>query len=188
MYKEGLYINIKTSLKDGGHMNKVLNNKFAVTAGLIALAGLVAITGQVAFAESASKQAHKSFADRLATKFNLDSKEVQQFFDENKQDNDTKREERVKNRLNQAVKDGKLTSDQEKLLLDKYQELKTFRASLKGKSSDERKTAIANKKAETAKWLKDKGIPDEYAKILHLGGQKGSKNHQKSDAGTNQKS
>ncbi len=127
----------------------------SVTAAGIAGTGIVSAQSQVTQSSS--------LVDKIASTFNLNKSEVQKVFDENRQEKETQHQQQFKEKLDQAVKEGKLTQDQETKLLAKLDELRKFRESLKDKSMSERKDAMKTKMEEFKKWLTDNKIPSEYA-------------------------
>ena len=128
---------------------------------------------------------NNSLVDKLANKFHLNKTEVQQVFDEHKQERRQEMEKRYEERLTQAVKDGKLTEEQKIKLLAKHKELvaemekkhaemKAKRGEMGEKSQaerqklhEERRAEIEKKRAELEQWEKDNNIPSGY---LMLGG------------------
>ncbi len=87
---------------------------------------------------------------------------------------EAKHEADNKSRLDQAVKDGKITQEQEDKIIAKQKELKAERdankEAIKNKTEAERKAAMEAKKTELEKWAKDNNVPIEY---LHPGGGRG---------------
>jgi hypothetical protein len=106
-----------------------------------------------------------SLIDKIATKFNLKKTDVQAVFDQDRSEHQAAREKEVKADLDQAVKDGKLTAQQETLLIAKQSEMKTFMESLKDKTDAERKSAMDAKRTELQTWAKDNGIANEYLRL-----------------------
>lgn len=126
----------------------------------MSLAAITLITfAGTSAAKAASTGKNKSdLVEAIATKFNLKKSDVQQVFDE-------QRQTQLKNRLDQAVKNGKLTTDQESKILAKYNELQPFITSLQDKSEADRNAAIKAKMTELEKWAKDNNIPTSYLKM-----------------------
>ena len=75
----------------------------------------------------------------------------------------------MKDRLAQAVKDGKLTQAQADKITAKMAEMKTFMESQKDKTKEERKTAMEAKRDELKKWAEDNDIPEGYMPMGHGG-------------------
>lgn len=64
-----------------------------------------------------------SIIEKIATRFNLNQDEVQQVFDEHREERREARRSMIEEKLNQAVTDGKITEAQKQLLLDKKEEM-----------------------------------------------------------------
>ncbi len=139
---------------------------------LIAAVGAVGLTGvgvgltQAATPANPRDNHMATLVQALAKKFNLNASDIQAVFDENRQAMEANRLQEAKARLDQAVKDGKLTQAQADQITSKQQELKTLMESLQGKTREEaeaaRKTALENLKT----WAATNNIPQEF---LHPG-------------------
>ncbi len=116
----------------------------------------------MASASANSTSGQVNLIDKLVTKFNLSRADVQQVFDEDRAAHEADRQVEMKARLDQAVKDGKLTQDQEDKLIAKQQEMKAYMETLKDKTEDERRTAMKAKMDEFKQWITDNNIPSEY--------------------------
>ena len=156
------------------HNRKTLITVAAVTA--LALGGIASM-GSVLAATDERKP--DSLVSRLAERFNLKESDVQAVFDEEKQARQAERQQKLKERLNKAVEDGKLTSGQKDKLLAKLDELQAEREELRGLSREERKAKLQQKKEELKAWAQENGIPEQYLRALggkdrggsgHLGG------------------
>jgi hypothetical protein len=106
-----------------------------------------------------------NLVNAIATKFNLNPSDVQQVFDEQRVQMEKERQEEMAkfeaqrqqeftDRINQAVKDGKLTQDQADKILAKKAEIEAQ----KSKNRDEMKTQTDSLK----QWALDNNIPQEY--------------------------
>lgn len=125
--------------------------------------GLTSVLGVgLAAAHSQQGAGQDKLVDKIAQKFNLKRDDVQKVFDENRAEHEKQHQERVKTKLDQAVKDGKITQDQENKILAKLDELQKDRESMKGKSTQEHKAAMEKKKAELDQWAKDNNIPEDF--------------------------
>lgn len=79
-------------------------------------------------------------------------------FDEEHASREAEHQAAVKTKLDQAVKDGKITQAQEDQIIAKQKELETFKDTLKDKTPEERRTAMKAKMDEFKKWLDDNKI------------------------------
>lgn len=139
-------------------MNKL--KKSFIAAAAVSSIGIASLGGTIA----ANAQGEKSdnLIDKIASKFNLNKDEVKKVFDEERSARQAEFEKKQAQRLDQAVADAKITSEQKDLITKKLAELKQFRYSLDGKTVSERKEALKNKRQETIKWAKDNNIPLRY--------------------------
>lgn len=139
----------------------------AVTVGAVTTMGL----GMV---HAASTTTGTSLIDRLVQRFNLKKSDVQQVFDQYKTDQQANRQQKLEDRLTQAVKDGKLTEDQKTKILAKLKEVEANRqanrTAMEGKTAAERQAAIAQERADLEKWASDNNIPLEYLRPGFGGG------------------
>lgn len=143
--------------------NALLITGAATTVGVSSMVGIVSAQSNTT-SDSSSSQ---SLVDKIATKFNLNKQDVQAVFDQNKQDHEAERQKKVQARLDDLVKQGKITSAQETQILDKLKELQSYRDSLTGKTRAERKQLLEQKRAELEQWAKDNNIPTDIVPFLN---------------------
>jgi uncharacterized membrane protein YhiD involved in acid resistance len=133
----------------------------------IGAAGL--ISSQAAFAAT-STSGSTSLVDKIAQRFNLNKADVQAVFDENKAERQAEMQAKVEAKLNQAVTDGKLTTEQKYKILAKRQEFQaTFEANkdaMKDNTPEERRADREAKRTELEQWAKDNNIPTEYLRFV----------------------
>jgi RPA family protein len=115
----------------------------------------------------------QTLVDKIATKFNLKTEDVQKVFDEERAAHQAEAATQFKTKLDEAVKDGKLTQAQEDKLIAKQKELQAAhdanKASMKDKTKAERKAAMEAERTAFKQWLTDNGIPAEYGMLMHGG-------------------
>ncbi|RLC33942.1 MAG: hypothetical protein DRZ76_03640 [Candidatus Nealsonbacteria bacterium] len=145
-----------------------------VSKVLLAAAGTLVALGAGTLTALRAKPAEAAFSptgliDRLVERFNLNKDDVQAVFDEHHAGIRAEQEQRIQDRLAQAVTDGKITQEQADLISTKQEELKTYMESLKDKTPEERHDAMKTKMDEIKQWAEDNNIPLQY---LH-GGMKG---------------
>lgn len=127
----------------------------ACAAGSLGLASVGALA-------ATSTNSSGSLVDDVTNHFHLNKSEVQQVFDNHRKTEQANHEQKYEDRLNQAVKDGKLTSDQKDKILAKHKEMISFMESLKDKTPQERHDAMKTKMDELKTWEKDNNIPVGY--------------------------
>ncbi len=130
------------------------NKKKAILATSLASAALAGtlIVGGVAFAQTTNSQPG-GLAQAIASKFNLNKDDVQKVIDQQHQD-------KLKQHLDELVKEGKITSDQETKILAKLEEMKPKMETARQISDPaERKKALDALRTEMKQWEKDNNIP-----------------------------
>lgn len=103
-----------------------------------------------------------SLVQQIAEKFNLNKDDVQKVFDVERAKHESARQTNFVNKLDQAVKDGKITDAQKKLIQDKMSSMNANREEevdkLKSMTPDQRKAEIKAQRDELKTWAKDNGI------------------------------
>lgn len=136
----------------------------ATTIGLASVLGVGIATAQ------SDNKVTGDLVNKIASRFNLKTADVQKVFDEERAANQAERQQKLKADLDQAVKDGKITQKQEDLIIAKHKEMATYMDSLKGKTRQEHRTAMDTKRDELKKWATDNNIPEQY---VLMGGHEG---------------
>jgi flagellar motor protein MotB len=122
----------------------------------------VSTLGIIGLASAANTGQPASLASEIAQKFNLKQSDVQSVIDQHRGEAQAAHEQKYEQRLAQAVTDGKLTAAQKDQVLAKHKELLSFMDSLKGKTAQERRTAMEQKRTEIQDWEKANNIPAGY--------------------------
>lgn len=152
-----------------------MNKKYFLYALIPAIA--VVSFGAVAFASQENgKNPMSDLVTKIAQRFNLQEKDVQAVFDENRTEKQTEKQadnqQKFTDALKKAVTDGKLTQAQADLIIAKRAELvakmKTF-FETGTKTKEEIKTASKQMHADLNAWATANNIPQEYVKFLGLG-------------------
>lgn len=145
-----------------------MNIAHKLAIGAVALAGTVTLGAGVYAAQTPTNIQNRmsGLVTAIATRFNLNPTDVQKVFDDQQAllqaQAQTNRQNQIKTRLDQAVKDGKLTQAQEDAILAKQKEVQDFMATLKGKSVADRQAAIKTEAAALKQWATDNKIPQQY--------------------------
>jgi hypothetical protein len=143
-------------------------NKKIISYAILPVLGLALLSAGVTYAASNNTGAKPmdALVSALATKFNLNSSDIQQVVEQVMSEQRTIREaEMTKNfttRLNQAVTDKKLTQSQADLIIAKQAELKNLHLSLEDKTEAERQAIMKKEMSSLQKWATDNNIPKEY--------------------------
>ncbi len=152
---------------------KTINKALAV-AGVtasIATAGFWGLgAASAANSSTARTDPMSSLVQAIATKFKLNTSDVQAVFDEQRTVMDTQREADFKTELAQLVTDGKLTQKQADAINAKRAELQAERESnrttIQSSTETERKAHMETERAELDAWLTEQSIDDDYAYLL----------------------
>ncbi|MDD3888067.1 MAG: hypothetical protein PHN19_04815 [Patescibacteria group bacterium] len=103
----------------------------------------------------ANSEQKDSFIQKLATKFNLNQDEVQKFFDEFRQERHQEMQKNMEEKLDQAVKNNKITNEQKGKILEKMQEMKKEG---NDQSSSKKGQSRQLHKEEMEKWAQENNI------------------------------
>jgi hypothetical protein len=96
-----------------------------------------------------------AFHERLAKRFNLDSKEVQEFFQENGS-------QMRQQKMNKLVENGTISEEQKELILGKKEQLREEYECLKDLEPDERQEKMEQIRLEMQEWAKDNDMSLEF--------------------------
>lgn len=147
--------------------------KSLLVAGATSAVALASFAGVGIASAATNSTSGNTLVDRIASKFNLNKSDVQSVFDQFHDEQEATRDKEVKSTLDQAVKDGKLTQDQEDKILAKRTELKNQREAdrdaMMDKTEAERKSAMEAKRTELETWAKNNNIPTEYLRYVFGG-------------------
>ncbi|MFA5999619.1 MAG: hypothetical protein WC783_01385 [Candidatus Paceibacterota bacterium] len=152
----------------------------SIIVGSLAVAGATSVGAYYKGGIGAGDQLlneHQEMVAALSKKFNLNSTDVDKFFEEQMTQRRATMEARMlemeKARLSQAVADGKLTQAQADLITQKHAELRATRASssdtLKGKTKEEIQTIMKAQMDSLKEWAADNKIPEAYMFGLGMG-------------------
>lgn len=138
----------------------------------LAVTTMVGAVSVRSVAAQADSNPQSSIIQKLVAKFGLNESEVKAVFDADRAEREAAREKRFTDQLDQAVKDGKLTTAQKQLILNKRSELKskweTEMANKKDPSTLTEAERLAKKNARKVEmdalktWAKQNGIDLKY--------------------------
>ncbi len=129
------------------------NKKFVLAVAVVAVA---AISFLGVTAQASHNGEGETLANRIATHFDLDKKEVQGIFDEYK----TEMKDRKGSKMMGNFTDSTLTEEQQTALKEKYAELKEQKKALKDQNltKEEMITEMKTIHAELITWAEENGI------------------------------
>jgi hypothetical protein len=140
-------------------------NIWPQVAVVSAVAGIVLFGASAVYAQNATGQ-YPPIVQKLADRFGLNVNDVKAFFDQNRQEHKTQMDTKFQTMLDTAVKDGKLTDAQRKLILAKRQELQAQRQNnmdkIKSITPDERKKEFQTQQENLKNWASQNGIDIQY--------------------------
>lgn len=136
----------------------------AGVATTLAVGGMSLVSADTT--SSSSDNPMSSLVDAIASKFNLKKSDVQAVVDANRQQHEQQRQQKMTDKLNQLVSDGKLTSAQKDLIVAKQAEVKTFMDSLKGKSESDRRSAMKTERDNLKSWAQQHNIPTQDLRFV----------------------
>lgn len=152
-----------------------VKQKLAV-AGILTTIGVGGVVGSglvSAQSNQGSGKSSDSLVQKIATKFNLNKDDVQSVFDADKSEHDAEMDQKMSEKLDSLVSEGKITSEQKDKIIAKRDELKAQReanrAAMKDKTAEERKAAMDTERSDLKKWAADNDIGEEYIRYV-LGG------------------
>lgn len=137
-----------------------------VIAGAVVAAGLSGLVGAHVVSAASDPTARQTLADQIASTFHLNKADVQKVIDQNREQREAERQQKFKDNVAQAVKDGKMTQSLADQLLAKVADLESYRDSLKDKTPTERRDAMKTKVQEFRTWAKDNKVPQQFWHVM----------------------
>jgi hypothetical protein len=160
------------NLKKEDSMKKALLAAGAITT--LSLAGVVGVNN-VSANNGSNEVGISNLVSKIAEKFNLNEEEVQAVFNEEREARQAEHQQKLEERLAQAVEDGNITEDQKSAILEKLAELHDEHESLKDLGPEERRDAMKDKREELKQWANDNDIPLRY--LVPFGGHRHMMHH-----------
>jgi len=141
-----------------------LQKKILIPMAAVAVvgAGVYGVSQASADSNTNSNDPRASLIQKLADTFHLDKNQVQAVFDQNQNEQQTKREQNYENRLSQAVTDGKLTSAQKDAILTEHKQLQSELEAAKDKTPTDRRAAMKQVRDEAKSWAGQHNIDEKW--------------------------
>lgn len=157
--------------------------KIVISTVVLGVLSLVAVLG-VHSVGAYENGPYSNIVQKLVGRFNLNADEVQQVFDEAREERREEMQARFgergekmrvgfEERLNQAVSEGKITEEQKQALLAKKVETQTNFEELKDLSFEERKENMEARRQEVQAWAEENGIDLSLVPVFFGGGRRG---------------
>lgn len=153
-----------------------------IVAGIVAAVGAASLAAGSAVVNAESQSVNgsgqkTSLVRAIAERFKLKESDVQNVFDEQRAAMESSRDQELKDRIAELVKNNKLTKDQGDKLIAKRTELSQQRTENQSTDRAERQAERQEHRAAINQWLSDNGIDSQYSYLLGMGGHKGGTGH-----------
>ncbi|HSW89093.1 MAG TPA: hypothetical protein VLG12_08065 [Candidatus Saccharimonadales bacterium] len=128
----------------------------------VAASGIILLgASRMVHAQTPNETPFSGVAQAIAQKFNLNATDVENVISQQMK---TNMQERAKTRLDQLVKNNKITSTQEQAILDEMTRIKNEYdpAAMKNMTADQRKQTMQKMHDEITSWAKSQGIDPKY--------------------------
>jgi len=152
-----------------------------ITSLALLSVGGVACIGEInAQADEGTESGYPLLIEKFAERFDLDPDKIHDFFNELKEERVADAEDRFEEKLDELVEDEKITEDQKEAIIDKKEELRTFREELEDMTISEAREAMKDIHEELKDWAEENDIslrnffPKDKA---HAFGLRGFMNH-----------
>lgn len=145
------------------------NKQTLAATALVGITGLGAISATAAAHDTSGGQEHPAIINRLAETFNLDEDKVHEVFEQEHEARHEDRQQALNDRLDQAVKDGKITEEQKTKLLAKMTQLRESHEDDRHERGADRRQHME----ELKQWAQDNGIDLESLELGHRPGSGG---------------
>lgn len=139
-----------------------MKKSIIVSAAVVTMIGAGFFGVTQANAATTTVPNRETLIQRITDTFHLNKDDVQKVFDQFHTDRVTARVQKYNDRLDQAVKDGKITSAQEQLILDKRKELQSKVQDYKNMTKDQRKAAKKQEMQDVKTWAQQNNIDLKY--------------------------
>jgi len=143
----------------------IMKKTVVISLAVLVLAGAL-IFGASNVQAATQTNPFQTIVDRIAQKFGLKQADVQQVFDDVKNENQANAEKKYENMLATAVKNGKITDAEKSLILNKHKELIALRSQKQNATPtltpQQRKDAMQKQKDDLTAWAKENNIDVKY--------------------------
>jgi hypothetical protein len=154
-----------TMVKIGGEW---MTKKTLITVATVSVlsGGLVAVTNAFAQTSASGQNGIPSLVQEIANKFHLNTSDVQSVFDQHKQEMQSKMESNYETYLQNLVNSGKITEEQQQMILNKHKallsQMQSNKNNFKNMTPAERKSQMQASLQELKNWAKQNDINLQY--------------------------
>ncbi len=130
-------------------------------------------------ASAATSNSESTIIEKIATKLNLTTTQVQSVLDTYHDEKESERQTQISEDLQTAVDESKITAEQKTLIENKLAEIKSTREAVKDTAltQEERKTQMEAERTALKTWAEENGIDMKYLMPGHKGGHGGPGGH-----------
>jgi len=152
-----------------------MNKKLLITVLSLVLLGGASFAVVKASAEE-TRPHHQTIIEKLVERFGLNQEEVEQLFDEVREERQAQMKAQHQEKLNALVEEGKITEEQKQAIIAKHEEMQAEKqenfGAWKDLDPEERRAKKQEHREEMQTWAEENGI-DLY--LLHRLGGRGLK-------------
>lgn len=148
------------------------SKKIIIPAIALAVLSLVSVLG-IRSVRADENVTYPPIVQKLVERFNLNTEEVQQVFDEVRGDRQQEMQDRFEERLTQAVSEGKITQEQKEAIIARKDEMKADRGEFKNLTSEERHENRETHRQEMETWAEENSIELDLMPMLLGDGHRG---------------
>ncbi len=141
---------------------KSVKISLSIIAGLTLIIMLGAGCTGTLNAEPLEDGEYPPLVERFAERFDLDPDEIMDFMEELREEKKAEMEARFEEKLDELVEDGDITSGQKQAILDKKEEMKTFKESLEDMTISEAREALKDQKEDLKDWAEENDLELKY--------------------------
>lgn len=139
-------------------MIKKLTHKRVIVPTMITLGIIMIGLLTISYSSVKAEGDYPSIVKKIAEKFNLNEKDVQAVFDEDRQSHFADMQARWSEKLDDLVNEGKITKEQKDAIVKKHEEMHNKMLELKDLSPEERKTKMQEIHEDLKAWADENGI------------------------------
>ena len=139
--------------RNSQHMKKT----FILPVVAAALIGVTVIGVNQVSAQDNS-QDRTTLVEQISSAFGLNQEEVQTIVDQHRQERRAHMQEQFQQQLEQKVQDGTISQEQQQLILQKHEEMKTKMEQIRNMDPEQRHQAMQEHHQEMVQWAQDNGI------------------------------
>ncbi len=139
-----------------------MKKKLILPVIMATVIGVSILGATPAHAQTADSSPFQSLIQKIVEKFGLKQADVEAVFEEHRNQMHEQMQERMSAKLDDAVKNGKITEEQKQLILKKHEEMKAEREknrdTWQNMTQEERKAEHEKRQAEMKTWAESNGI------------------------------